>query len=752
MSETVNTNNHHRPVGVALVHPVRGRGNPLLALILFSTWSLRQRAGQMLPVAIAFLLLVSTIQTIGTLHDISSVATQQQIARSWHGPYDLLIRPQSAVSSLERSAGWIDAQTMLENYGGINDKQVASIRTLPHVTVVSPVANLGWQSIAVQIPVTLSSKGVYRLSATWIGQNPPTTAVTQYVDVSDLNMLTTELPPNNPVITHLIISNNVTSVVFPTSIQTLQAVIGISATQQTMLSQTLTESIPPASALHFSIHVDRLIGNLNMLAMCLHKSSCWTAQPVHQGAATYRPDGVQLLRYSHANYTATSQQLTAGQIIVRSFGTDVQGALYRHQLSTTIAVPFNQLSYTRANPLHVVPSSAPAHLPILTSAMRFIPLEQACAINGPNCYSGLYVQLNGVETYSQSSVAILQATAAAITTRTGLHVDILDGSSLRTVSLTTASPDFHQTIPSLWRVVGVAVQLVHGLDAIQQILLVLCSIVCLLAIGTSGVLVGIGHRKETLLLQQLGWQRYLLASFLILDAFFLCGPGCLLAISWIIIMSAFWPNSLPPESVWLLLIIGILVYCCTLVSIAYAASNQSMTKPQRNIHFIHRKVTVPWVLGLALFSAVFLIVMEYLLFTNFNQVLVVTVLGNQVRTALETPQLALMLLIFLSACLTVGLCATLILRGRREEISLLARVGWQQRDVLLRVMRDNWSIALLSGEVGVVLALGIAILGDALPSVVSVISLLICGPLAGLLLVNVAALGPSWYETKRVFV
>jgi len=143
--------------------------------------------------------------------------------------------------------------------------------------------------------------------------------------------------------------------------------------------------------------------------------------------------------------------------------------------------------------------------------------------------------------------------------------------------------------------------------------------------------------------------------------------------------------------------------------------------------------------------------MEYLLLTNFNQILVVTVLGSQVRAALEAPQLLLLLLILSSACLTIGLCATLILRGRREEIALLAQVGWQRRDVLLRMMRDHWRVALLSGELGVVFALGMAVVGGASPSLVVAMSLLLCGPLVGLLLINVATLGPSWQETKRVF-
>jgi hypothetical protein len=156
--------------------------------------------------------------------------------------------------------------------------------------------------------------------------------------------------------------------------------------------------------------------------------------------------------------------------------------------------------------------------------------------------------------------------------------------------------------------------------------------------------------------------------------------------------------------------------------------------------------------NIAITSATFLIAVECLLVASFNQVLVVTVLGNQVREALEVPQLALLFLILLAALLTVGLCTVLLLRGRRQEISLLAMLGWERRAVLLHVMRDSWRSALVSGEVGALLALGVTIAGEAMPPLMIVLGLLLCGPLLGVALVSLVTLGPAWQETERVFV
>jgi hypothetical protein len=158
-----------------------------------------------------------------------------------------------------------------------------------------------------------------------------------------------------------------------------------------------------------------------------------------------------------------------------------------------------------------------------------------------------------------------------------------------------------------------------------------------------------------------------------------------------------------------------------------------------------------FVCSLAMTAAIFLIAIEYILITNFNQVLTLTMLGNQVRETLEVPQVALLLLILVAALLTVGLCTVLLLQGRRQELSLLAMVGWERRKVLLRVMRDSWWSGLVSGEAGALLASGITIVGGAMPPLVIVAGLLVSGPLVGVALVSLVTIGPTWQETKRMF-
>ena len=83
---------------------------------------------------------------------------------------------------------------------------------------------------------------------------------------------------------------------------------------------------------------------------------------------------------------------------------------------------------------------------------------------------------------------------------------------------------------------------------------------------------------------------------------------------------------------------------------------------------------------------------------------------------------------------------------------MLAMLGWERRAVLLRVMRDSWWPGLVSAKVGALMALGVTIVGEAMPPVMLILGLLVCGPLLGVALVSLVTLGPAWQETKRVFV
>jgi len=166
----------------------------------------------------------------------------------------------------------------------------------------------------------------------------------------------------------------------------------------------------------------------------------------------------------------------------------------------------------------------------------------------------------------------------------------------------------------------------------------------------------------------------------------------------------------------------------------------------------HARITAPLVCSIAITATVFLIAIEYLMVSGLNRELVVTVLGNQVRVALEGQQLLLILLVLLTALLTVGLCTSLLLRGRREELALLAKVGWERRHVVLRLLRESWWMAALSGVAGALLALVVIMIAGSLPPLWVVGSVLLGGPTLGMLLASLVVYTLARQELKSVYL
>lgn len=721
---------------------------PLLSWVrslYFVCWNMRKRLGQLGPITLVLVLLLGTVQTSGMIHDVSSVVTLQQIAHNWRYPYDLLIRPASAVSVPERRAGWVDPQSVLENYGGISPQQVNTISHVSHVTQIVPLANQGWQGITLFLPVILPSQGIYRISAQWnVGSIHLSSVVTtRYVEVTDLAHLTNEIPVSYPQVQYVLMKG--TPVTYTMPLQADQLTLRVPSAEEKTLQRIFTETLPDAHSVHLSLHVEQLGAARTLLPYCMAQIGCWQAIQARQGTIFYQETGTQLVRYSPVHYAANSQQLASGQVGIDAVGNDENGLFYRTQL------PVQQTGLQKDARIEVVPQpvsaldalpfSTPERLPLFTNAIHLLPLTQQCVVSDTNCYSSLYVRVSGVDQYSQRSLALLQATAATITARTGLHVDILDGSSLRSLTLISSATSVQAT----WLVIGVAVQIVQGVNSLQAMLLILCILVCLLAIVSAALLVGTGKRQEVVLLQQVGWTRSTILVSLFCDGFLLCIPGCVVYIAMLMWSREIWQSTLDPAFLMILLGIGVLAYCSSLVLAALSEPLKTAT---------HKNVSWKYLMcSLTITCAVFLIAIEYIMTTNFAHTLIITVLGKQVQAALDTPQLYLTGLMICVALFTVGLCMTLLLRGRRAEWRLLAILGWERRMVMLRILHESWRYALISGEVGAVLAL-LAVLFTSNTvsfSFLPVGMVLVWGPLAGIVIVSIALLWPTYREIERAF-
>lgn len=119
----------------------------------------------LLAATLGFIVLAATSQT-------TAAVLRGDIASTWDTPYDLLVRPASSVSALERDQGMVRPNYVTAlGAGGITRDQLAAIRAVPSVQVAAPIAIVGFvfwplEGFAIQLPRPArgSAIQVYRMT------------------------------------------------------------------------------------------------------------------------------------------------------------------------------------------------------------------------------------------------------------------------------------------------------------------------------------------------------------------------------------------------------------------------------------------------------------------------------------------------------------------------------------------------------------------------------------------------------------
>lgn len=102
------------------------------------------------------------------------VKTTAQVSQHWRGVYDLLIRPQPSITSLERELQMVEGNYLGAARGGISEEQYEWIKSLPDVEIAAPISTIGFMmndlgSIAVKIEPYLPNT-LYELKIGWHGE------------------------------------------------------------------------------------------------------------------------------------------------------------------------------------------------------------------------------------------------------------------------------------------------------------------------------------------------------------------------------------------------------------------------------------------------------------------------------------------------------------------------------------------------------------------------------------------------------
>jgi putative ABC transport system permease protein len=151
-------------------------------------WSqLRFRATRSLALLLGMFVAVTAFCVLTATARTSQLRTVGTVSAHFRAAYDILVRPKGARTQLESRSGTVQPNFLSGIYGGISLRQYHDVRQLPGVAVAAPIAMVGYSLPIVPVTTRLPASAVagpgrrlYRLRTTWVSaaghiriQQPP---------------------------------------------------------------------------------------------------------------------------------------------------------------------------------------------------------------------------------------------------------------------------------------------------------------------------------------------------------------------------------------------------------------------------------------------------------------------------------------------------------------------------------------------------------------------------------------------------
>jgi putative ABC transport system permease protein len=140
------------------------------------TWSqLRFRAARSLALLLGLVFAVTAFTVLTAASRTAQLRTTRAVSAHFAAAYQILVRPKGARSRLEAQTGTVQPNFLSGIYGGISLAQDRTIESTPGVAVAAPIAMVGYILEDVMVPVRLPaaagayrSRELYRASTTWV--------------------------------------------------------------------------------------------------------------------------------------------------------------------------------------------------------------------------------------------------------------------------------------------------------------------------------------------------------------------------------------------------------------------------------------------------------------------------------------------------------------------------------------------------------------------------------------------------------
>lgn len=169
-------------------------------------------------------------------------------------------------------------------------------------------------------------------------------------------------------------------------------------------------------------------------------------------------------------------------------------------------------------------------------------LETVEALRGPQFIDAIRVRVADISSYTPGAVDRIAQVAQAIRDRTGLHVDVVAGSSPVDVNVDVQGVG---TVREQWTTLGEAPRIVTGAEGLSGLLLGGAGLVMLLYLGSFGVFLVDDQRRGLEVLRQIGWRRMSRIWLLVGQALLLGTASAILAVCLLAVFDATTEVNLP---------------------------------------------------------------------------------------------------------------------------------------------------------------------------------------------------------------
>jgi putative ABC transport system permease protein len=140
------------------------------------TWSqLRFRTARSLALLLGLLFAVTAFTVLTAASRTAQLRTTRAVSAHFGAAYQILVRPKGVRTRLETRTGAVQPNFLSGIYGGISLAQYRTIQHIPGVAVAAPIAMVGYTLAAAPLPVRLPSdaaryrgRSLYRADTAWI--------------------------------------------------------------------------------------------------------------------------------------------------------------------------------------------------------------------------------------------------------------------------------------------------------------------------------------------------------------------------------------------------------------------------------------------------------------------------------------------------------------------------------------------------------------------------------------------------------